>query len=407
MTQTPPPNKYPIFDGTTRANPQAVYEQMRQQDPIWMGTGPMTGNHFWFFTEYDDVVAVLKDQRFGKNARKGLPPQLVKKYMPVEPDPTFQAINQHLLNLDQPDHTRLRNLVHTGFTPRNVQALLPRIEAIAQDLLDKMAQNDETDLINAFAFPLPITVIAEMLGVHPEMRDKFREWTHKLLFGMDEEAGRYAVLEFVQYVNELIEVREKEAQDDILSALVRAEIDGDSMDRMELLSMVFLLLVAGHETTVNLIGNGMLALFQHPDQMRLLRDDLSLIDSAVEEMLRWNGPVETPTTRWAFEDIDFKGHTIKQGDVVLPSLLAANRDPNVFENPNIFDIKRTPNKHIAFGHGIHFCLGAPLARMEGTIAVRALLERYPDIAINIDTSKLVWNESLLLHGMKALPVKLR
>lgn len=406
MTPLNKPNKYPLFASATRANPQAVYEQMRQQDPIWMGYGPMSSNRFWFFTNYEDVVAILKDQRFGKNARTSLPPQLLKKFMPLDPDPTFEAINRHLLNLDQPDHTRLRNLVHKGFTPRNVQDLLPRIQQIADDLLDQMADTPQTDLISAYAFVLPITVIAEMLGVHAEKRDKFREWTHLLLFGTDEDAARFAVLEFVQYVNELIEEREREEKDDILSALVRSEIDGDTMDRMELLSMVFLLLVAGHETTVNLIGNGMLALFQHPDQLALLRDNPALIDSAIEEMLRWNGPVETPTTRWAFEDIEYKGYHIQQGDIVLPSLLAANRDPHIFDHPNTFDIQRTPNKHIAFGHGIHFCLGAPLARMEGTIAIKSLLARYPHIQQDIATEKLIWNESLLLHGMKALPVRL-
>jgi len=406
MTSTPITNKYEVFAHSVRSNPQAVYEEMRQNDPIWLGHGPVTGNRFWFFVEYDDVVAILRDQRFGKDVRQGLPPQLVERFMPVEPDPAWQAINRHLLNLDQPDHTRVRNLVHKGFTRRNIQDLLPRIEAITSDLLDEMENHKEVDLIHSFAFPLPITVIAEMLGVHPEMRDKFREWTHALLFGMDEDAGKMAVMEFAQYVNELIEERRKEPKDDILSALVYAKEDGDELDHMELLAMVFLLLVAGHETTVNLIANGMLALFDHPDQFEKLKQNPDLIDSAVEEMLRWNGPVETPTTRWAFEDVEYKGHLIKQGDMVLPSLLGANRDPKVFENPNTFDITRTPNKHIAFGHGIHFCLGAPLARMEGTIALRQLITRFPNIDINASRESLIWNSSLLLHGMKALPVTL-
>lgn len=400
----PATNKYDIFSHAVRANPQAVYEQMRQHDPIWCGTGPVTGNSFWFFVNYEDVVAILKDQRFGKNIRKGLPPQIARKYLPEIEDPTFAMIERHLLNLDQPDHTRLRNLVHKAFTPRTVTDLKPRIEQIASDLLDDMRHASEADLIAAYAFPLPITVIAEMLGVHASMRDKFREWTRHLLFGGDDEAARIAVMEFVMYVNELIEERERDDKGDILTALVRAEESGDKMDRMELMSMVMLLLIAGHETTVNLIGNGMLALFQHPDQFALLKGNPELIDSAVEEMLRWNGPVETPTTRWAFEDVVYKDVFIPRGDIVLPSLLAANRDPLVFDQPNTFDIRRQPNRHVAFGHGIHYCLGAPLARMEGTIAINALLARYPDMQMSVPETSLVWSTNLLLHGVAALPV---
>ena len=205
-------------------------------------------------------------------------------------------------------------------------------------------------------------------------------------------------------MNEKIEERETEDRGDILSALVQAKDDGDSLTHIELLSMCFLLLVAGHETTVNLIGNGMLALMQHPDQFQKLKNDFSLINSAVEEMLRWNGPVETPTWRYASEDVEISGVVITQGDVVLPSLLAANRDPKVFENPNVFDIMRTVNPHIAFGHGIHYCIGAPLARMEGTIAIQKLIERFPNIRLNTSIEHLEWNHSLLIHGMQALPV---
>lgn len=212
---------YPIFSPETRANPQALYEQMRLNDPIYAATGPMSGNTFWFFTRYDDVVTVLKDQRFIKDVRKNLPPEHAKRYMAADDDGTsiWEAINRHMLNLDAPDHTRLRALVHKAFTPKRVRDLEPRIQAIANDLLDKMAQKSEGDLIDDFAYPLPITVIAEMLGIHPEKRDKFREWTSVLLFGSSEEAGMAAVMEFVQYVNELIEVRRSEDKGDILSAL--------------------------------------------------------------------------------------------------------------------------------------------------------------------------------------------
>jgi len=398
---------YPIFIRETRANPQAMYAEMRQHDPIYSAIGPMSGHRFWFFTRYEDVVAVLRDQRFVKDARKNLKPQFSRLYVAGNPDPVWEAINHHLLNLDAPDHTRLRSLVHKAFTPKQVRDLEPRIHEIAKDLLDGIGDKPDGDLLNDFAFPLPITVIAEMLGVHSEMRDKFRQWTQALLFGMDEQAGLLAVMEFVQYVNELIEERRSEDKGDILSALVRAEEEGDTMEHMELLSMVFLLLVAGHETTVNLIGNGTLALMQHPEQMQKLQENPDLIRTAVEEMLRYNGPVEAPTWRFASQDVEVNGVTIPEGDVVLPSLLAANRDPDVFENPDTFDITRDPNPHVAFGNGVHYCLGAPLARLEGIIAINALLQRYPDIRLNTAVEKLEWNTSLLIHGMKALPVQYR
>ena len=401
-------NKYPIFSTASRANPQAIYEQMRQTDPIYPYTGEHTGNTFWFFTRYEDVVAVLKDQRFIMDIRKNLPEEHARRFLRDDDDPSapmWEAIDRHMLNLDAPDHTRLRALVHKGFTPKYVRDLQPRIQEITDDLLDKMTGKAEGDLIADFAYPLPITVIAEMLGVHPEKRDKFREWTQAIIFGLSEEMSLAAVMEFVQYINELIEERRAEDKGDILSALIRANEEGDTLDHMELLSMVFLLLVAGHETTVNLIANGTLALMQHPDQFEKLKNDPSLIHSAVEEMLRFNGPVETPTWRWASEDIEVSGVVIPQGDVVMPSLLGANRDPDVFENPNVFDITRTPNPHVAFGQGIHYCLGAPLARLEGTIALSALVTRFPDLRLNTSVDKLEWNGSLLIHGMKALPVR--
>jgi cytochrome P450 PksS len=397
-------NTLSIFDPAARANPQAVYARMRLANPISAEVGPMSGNTFWFFTRYNDVLAVLKDQRFGKNIREKLPMEIVRRFMPEEPDPMFAIINRHLLELDPPDHTRLRALVHKAFTPRAVQDLQPRIQHIAEDLLEGMKAKPDGDLIADYAFPLPVIVIAEMLGVSPADRNKFREWTNALLFGMDDEKARFSVMEFMQYMNERIEEREKEDKGDILSGLVQAKEGGDKLDRIELLSMIFLLLVAGHETTVNLIGNGMLALMQHPEQMHKLQQNPELIKSAVEEILRYNGPVETTTWRWALEDVEIGGVVIPQGDVVLPSLLAANRDPDIFPNPDIFDITRNPNPHVAFGAGIHYCIGAPLARMEGTIAINALLAQHPHIHLNAPIESLHWNHSLLLHGMKALPV---
>jgi cytochrome P450 PksS len=396
-------DRFQVFAPQTRANPQAVYEKIRQEEPVYRAIGPVTGNTFWFFTRYDDCVAVLKDQRFGKEFRKRLPPEIVKQYgdEPLE----FQVINRNMLFVDPPDHTRLRALVHKAFTPRMVDNLTPRIQQIANQLLDQMEGQREADLIASFGFPLPITVIAELLGVPLADRDKFRAWTKAIVIGSDFEAGSVAALEFTMYMHQLIEERQANPQDDLISALGAVEEEGERLDRTELLGMIFLLLVAGHETTVNLVGNGTLALLQHPDQLEKLKANPSLIKSAVEEMLRFNGPVETTTTRWAFEDVEVGGKVIRMGDIVLPALLAANRDPAYFPNPNQFDITREPNRHIAFGNGIHYCLGAPLARLEGAIAINTLLRRLPSLELAVNPEQLEWNDNILLHGMKALPVK--
>jgi cytochrome P450 PksS len=302
---------YDIWSRKTRANPQVLYEQMREEDPVHCAIGPMTGRYFWFFTRYDDCVNVLKDQRFGKEIQKHLTPEQLAKE-PVGGE-EFQVIDRHMLNLDPPDHTRLRSLVHKAFTPRIVDNLRPRIEEIARNLLANLQDKREFDVIADYGFPLPITVIAELLGIPAADRSRFRDWTKAILFGSDIQSAGAAVMEFAMYMHEMIDDRQKQPREDLLSALVMAEEAGDKLDRQELLSMIFLLLVAGHETTVNLIGNGMLALIQHPYQMEILRNNPNLIKTAIEEMLRYNGPVETPTLRWAFEDVEIGGKTIAKG----------------------------------------------------------------------------------------------
>lgn len=400
---------YDIWNGKHRANPQALYARMRAENPIHRALGPQSGRGFWYFTRYDDCVTVLKDQRFGKEVTKHLPRDVWEGWVGPDDSP-FNAINRHLLDLDPPDHTRLRALVHKAFTPKMIENLRGRVSQISEEYLDALpAQTDGgvVDLIHHYALPVPITVIAELLGVPAADRDKFRNWTQTLLFGGDEQTSLVAVMEFAAYMHEMIDQRSQEPKDDLLSALAAAEEQGDKLSREELLSMIFLLLVAGHETTVNLIGNGTLALIQHSDQMQKLRENPGLIRTAVEEMLRYNGPVETPTLRWVFEDVEISGVTVTAGDLVMPALLAANRDPAVFENPDMFDITRDPNRHIAFGVGIHYCVGAPLARLEGAVAINALLRRVSQIDLAVDFDQLEWNENLLLHGMKTMPVSVK
>jgi len=402
-------NTYPIWETPTRGKAQAMYAQMRVESPVHRAIGPISKNPFWFLTRYEDVSNFLKDPRFGKEIHKSLPHDLANRYFPPpDPNDIFALVNYHLLEMDPPNHTRLRSLVHKAFTPKMVENIRPRIAEIAENLMDGMSNQKvgEGDLIQIFAFPLPITVIAEMLGVPSTDREKFREWTKNLLFGDNQETAMVSAMEFAGYINELMEERKARPQDDLLTSLIQAEEAGDKMNHIELTSMIFLLLVAGHETTVNLIGNGTLAFLRNPDQLEKLRNNPALIKNAIEEILRYDGPVETTTTRWAFEDVTVGDVTIPKGEAVLASLLGANRDPAVFDNPDKFDIER-PNagKHIAFGAGIHYCLGAPLARLEGTIALDMLLNRFKNLELAVNPDELEWNPTILLHGMKALPVK--
>ena len=397
---------YPFWETESRGIIHSIYAEVRATDPIHRAIGPVSGNPIWFLTRYDDCVNFLKDNRFGKDVKR-LPKEKSMRYGPgIDPNDPLTAVNAHLLNIDPPDHTRLRALVHKAFTPRMVENLRPRIQQIADELLNAM--HGEVDLIASYAFPLPITVIAEMLGVPVSDQEKFKSWTKTLLFDTDLERSQMAAMEFINYMNNMMDERRASPQDDLLTALLNAEEAGDKLNHEELLSMIFLLLVAGHETTVNLIGNGMLALMQHPDQQAQLvaaLDDDEAVKTAIDEMLRYNGPVETTTFRVAMEEVRISDMVIEQGDMVLAALLAANRDPAVFDNPDTFDITRTPNRHIAFGTGIHYCLGAPLARLEGQIAIPALLRHFPQIELNAAYDDLEWNPSLLLHGLKSLPVR--
>jgi cytochrome P450 PksS len=318
------------------------------------------------------------------------------------------SINRHMLTLDPPDHTRLRNLIHKAFTPRMIRELEARIREITDELIDGMLAKGSADFIADFAFPLPVTVIAELLGIPREDRDRFRHWSQTIIMGgtsgADFEAVGAAALEFIMYFHEQFDARREQPKDDLITALVQAEEAGDKLDQQELISMVFLLLVAGHETTVNLLGNGMLALMEHPVQKAQLAARPELMRTAVDELLRYDGPVGVSTMRWALEDVEYYGEHIKAGEMVVASLLSANRDPSMFANPNDLDLARTPNKHIAFGNGIHYCVGAPLARMEGAVAFEMLLNRLPKLTLAVDADRLEWNPTVLLHGMKHMPV---
>jgi cytochrome P450 PksS len=313
-----------------------------------------------------------------------------------------------MLDLDPPDHTRLRGLVHKAFTPRLIENLRGRIQEITDELLDAACKRGRLELIRDFSLPLPSIVIAELLGIPAKDRHRFHRWSTALLQAPATTWGLLrilpSVLAFLRYLKKLIATRQATPSDDLASALVRAREEGDRLSEDELLAMFVLLLIAGHETTVNLIGNGTLALLQHPDQLERLRDDPELIKPGVEELLRYDGPLLTTTDRYAREDAEIAGVTIPRGERVFAAVASANRDEGQFESPDELDLTRDPNRHVAFGLGVHYCLGAPLARLEGQIAIGTLIRRFPDLGLAAPTSSLRRRPGVLLNCLEALPL---
>ena len=401
------PPRVDLFDPVFKADPYPTYARLRSSAPVHRATMP-DGRGVWLITRYEDVLAVLKDERFVKDWRSALTPEQLAEIPPI-PE-VMKPISRNMLDTDPPDHERLRALVSKAFTPRLIERMRPRVQAIADGLLDAVQDRGEMDLIDDYAFPLPITVIAELLGVPAEDRNNFREWSDAAVSGNTSQEYLEEILiphmqAFTDYLRALFEEKHAKPKDDLVSALVQAEEAGDKLSEDELLGMVFLLLVAGHETTVNLIGNGVLALLQHPDQLRKLKDDPSLIKLAVEELLRYDGPVETSTERFAREDVDIDGTVIPRGEMVLVVLAAADHDPERFSDPDDLDITRADNRHLAFGKGIHHCLGAPLARMEGQIAISTLLRRMPNLRLKEPPESLSWRPGMILRGLRGLPVE--
>jgi cytochrome P450 PksS len=396
-----------IVSAQFKANPFPFLTALRASEPIYRTALP-DKTPVWLVTRYDDVNALLKDERFPKNRRSALTPEQLRR-LPWAP-PMFRPLERNMLDLDQPDHTRLRGLVHKAFTPRLVERMRARVQTLADELLDAAAPRGEMDLINDYALPLPMTIITEILGVPTEDRDKFHKWSKAVVSLSSPNATLRVVPSvwmFIRYLRRFFKVRRRAPRDDLASALIQAEESGDKLSEDELLAMVFLLLIAGHETTVNLIGSGTLALLEHPDEMEKLRRDPPLIKSAVEELLRYTAPVFMTTERYAREDAKVRGLTIPRGEMTLGVIGSANRDETVFKNPDELDITREPNKHLSFGQGIHFCLGAPLARMEAQIAVNTLLRRLPDLRLKISPDSLRWRPSMILRGLNALPVAFR
>ena len=361
-------------------------------------------------TRHEDVAAIFKDPRFSTNFSQAYG-EMCQGLLGWRPQ-ALRVLGNQMVTQDDPNHARLKALVHKAFTPKRIQDLEQRVEHITTDLIENIAKRDVIDIVEDFALPLPMTVISEMLGVPEDQRDDFRRYMTNMLdipsFGLLTIIKNIRnTLGLIRYLKNLIQLRRKEPDDGLITALIEAEQEGDHLSEEELIGMVFVLLLAGHETTVNLIANGTLALLEHPDQWRMLRENRKLMPTAIEEFLRFTNPVEHGVIRFATEDLPVAGVIIPKGSVVMAMLSSANRDETVFDNPDELDVSRTPNRHLAFGVGMHYCLGAPLARMEGSIAFNALLDRFPDMQLTVLPKAVRWRPSIAgFRGLVELPVRL-
>ncbi|MFF5443963.1 cytochrome P450 [Streptomyces sp. NPDC012888] len=393
----------PDADGADafNADPYPAYARAREAGPVHRFVNS-DGTEGWLVVGHEAAREALNHPDLCKNS------QLSTFYAPGSADEVV-AVSTNMLEADPPDHTRLRRLVVREFTARRVEALRPRVQQITDGLLDAMAAEESrsADLIRALAFPLPMTVICELLGVPDLDRDRFRLWSNEIVAPSAPEAAAEAFKQMSDFLTELIADKAGRPGEDLLSALIRTrDEDGDRLTHDELIGMAYLLLIAGHETTVNLIANGVRALLAHPAQLAALRADPDgLLDGAVEEMLRYDGPVENATYRFARTEVELAGTVVPAGATVLVSLAGADHDPARFARPDSFDIHRAPQGHLAFGHGIHYCLGAPLARLEGRVAIRSLLERFPGLAADPAAGPPEWVPGSLIRGLRRLPVR--
>lgn len=387
-----------------KANPFPLLANLRASQPVFRTALP-DKTPVWLLARYEDVVSLLKDERFVKDKRKAMTAEQLRK-MPWVP-PMFRPLERNMLDVDPPDHTRLRTLVHKAFTPSLVARMRDRVQALADELLLQVMRKGECDLIHDYALPLPMIIITEILGVPTRDRNKFHKWS-KAVVSLSSPSPTLRVIPsvwlFLRYLRRFFEMRRRDPQNDLTTALITAEEAGDKLSRDELLAMTFLLLIAGHETTVNLIGNGILALLDHPDVLNQLRQDPGIIKTAVEELLRYTSPVLMTTERYAREDVSIHGVTIPRGQMTLGVIGSANRDETVFHQPDDLDIMREPNRHLSFGQGIHFCLGAPLARLEGEIAINTLLARTSGLRLRVSPESLRWRPSIMLRGLESLPL---
>ncbi len=393
------------------ANPFALLAQMRSTGAVLPLPFPLAGTdrRAWMVTRMEEAVQVLKDHaHFTVDPSSiGVNGLLGQNRSETADTPTFFT-SKTMLTVDDPDHRRLRQLVSKAFTPRYIAGLRPQVQRIADELLDRVQAQGLMELVADYAFPLPINVISEMLGVPRADRDQIRVWSEALAMGQGVGARNREVVAhmraFGEYTARLVADKRQHPGDDLISQLIAIEEEGDRLSETEMISMITLLIFAGHETTSNLLATGTLMLLDHPAQLGKLKADLSLVPAAVEELLRFNGPATIAGPRYVTEDIELAGQQIKRGDVIFPILLSANHDERQFTQPEELEIARTLTRHLAFGHGIHMCLGAPLARLEGDIAFSTLLTRMPNLRLSVPRESITWNFALNSRSLTALPV---
>jgi cytochrome P450 len=399
MTSGTPAQHKPVDRAALAADPYTLYAQLRESGPVHRITGT-DGLPAWLVTRYDDVRRALADPRLSLDKRNAAPGGYRGMALPP-------ALDANLLNMDPPDHARIRRLVSRAFTPRQVEQLREPIQRTADRLLDAIARQEHADLISSDAAPLPITVICDLLGVAPADRPDFRAWTDALVAPDPAQPSRAeaAVGSMLAFFTRLLAAKRAVPADDLLSALIAVRDQEDRLSEDELMSLAFLVLVAGYENTVHLIGNAIVTLLRHPAQLAELRGEPARLSAAVEELARYDGPVPLAIRRFPTEDVTIGGVSVPAGETVLLSLAAAHRDPRRFIDPDRFDIDRDATGHLALGHGIHYCLGAPLARMETEIALAALFARFPDLTLGVAPSELRWRPSMRSRGLVALPVR--
>ncbi|MET8679149.1 cytochrome P450 [Streptomyces sp. NPDC004647] len=399
-----------LFTWEFAADPYPAYAWLREHRPVHRTELP-SGVDAWLVTRYADARQALAEPRLSKNPLHHSESAHAKGRVGI-PGERKADLMTHLLNIDPPDHTRLRRLVAKAFTPRRVAEFAPRVQELTDRLIDGFAERGEADLIHEFAFPLPIYAICDMLGVPAEDQDDFRDWAGMMLRHGGAPRGGVArsVKKMRNYLAELIHRKRADLGDDLISGLIRASDHGEHLTEGEAAAMAFILLFAGFETTVNLIGNGTYALLRNPGQRTRLHKaleegDTTLLATGVEELLRYDGPVEIATWRFATEPIDLGGRRIATGDPVLVVLAAADRDPERFADPDLLDLSRRDNQHLGYGHGIHYCVGAPLARLEARTAIGTLLRRLPDLRLAAEPTDLRWRGGLIMRGLRTLPVE--
>ncbi|MFO7662731.1 MAG: cytochrome P450 [Chloroflexota bacterium] len=403
--------QFNIFDPAFRADPYPVYARFRESDSVHRGRPPTPGEHetgWWYLFRYADIASVLKDPRFGRAIAPALD-ELPQPVPPEEREPFWDLYAQWTLALEPPDQTRQRALLNHAFTAQMIEALRPDIQALADGLLDELTRREQFDVVADYAFPLTLAVISELIGIPPRDRERVKNWSltiaavldYKPTWDIMAEGNRMAV-DFAGYLAGVVEARRSRPRNDLISRLLAAIEGSEQLGEDELISLCVMLLFAGHETTVNLISAGTFLLLSHPDQLSIFHDRLDLTGAAVDEFLRFHSPIQA-TSRMAYADVEISGRLIRRGESVTLLLGSANRDPSIFSHPDRLEIARRPNRHLAFGRGIHYCLGAPLAVAQGGIALRSILTRFPRLSL-VDPGP-EWTETFGFRGLKTLPLK--